>query len=575
MNDKAWVPRVLDYVAGAQVLSRTDLSCNLALATIILHDSLEIAIRCWLRYDQRVSLQDLEGQAYSKFGNLLATLRQQCPQLSPYVMGNLKCLQDRRNALTHDIRGASISNREFAIVQSSVFSALEALIGTPIAVDLLVPPITASASVPKGGEAAQYSTSGQLRDGLRLFYSGKTTDAQQIAMSVVSKDPQNSTARHLHGLCLKRQDKPEEAFAALDSAGKCPGGEDDMWLMLDIADAALAIGKIDRAEAASLRSLRLRAVASDRSRAYAILGDCNISKHDFALAERYFREALNHDHTHQRRLRGLFKALQSQHKFDDVIKLASQAIKTGPRNGHYYLDRGLALWKRNQTGDRNSARQDLKIANTCFHNRNAQTRLYFSWFRVDEFLELETQENLGPAREKLESAVTFLKEGITISAPSFRPVLRNQLSLVYMYLGNSELAVKETTDGLRENPKFVTNYLAHARALIFAGKFTDAYRAGLDSETHAPMPAGQFWGKFLAALSDALAGTNLIDWSKERQELIDLSLRAKVNNDSYQFGPMFRKISELTLTDAARSRIMELMRIANITDVALTRGAAA
>ena len=563
MAEKVWVSRVLDYVAGAQVLCRTDLPYSLALATIILHDSLEIAIRCWLRYDQRIHLGELE-QKYANFQDLLTALRQNHSQLSPNVLTNLKCLQDRRNALTHDIRGASISNREFATIQSSVLSALEALIGAPIAVDLLLPPIARSASVGQK-EGAGYAASARLRDALRLYYSGKTNDAQGIAMALVCDDPGSASAHHLIGLCLKRQDEFEGAFAALDTARNCPGGTEDIVLMLDFADVALSIGKVECSEAAALCALNLNATGSDRSRAYAILGDCNISTHDFSLAERYFREALTHDNTYQRHLRGLLKALQSQQKFDEVIDLASQAIKTASRNGYYYLDRALALWKRNRADDRNAAvNRDLKAAEDRFHGKNAVTRLYFSWFLVEESVELQTKGHLLEAKRKLECATNFLKQGIALSVPSFRPVLRNQLSLVYMYLGEPSAATRETAEGLRENPKYVTNYLAHARALTFAGKFADAYRTALKSQSVAPMPAGQFWSKFFAALNDFLAATNLLDWQRTRQELIDLSLRAKINSDSYQFGPMWHKIKTLNLNDDTRSRISELMRIANI-----------
>jgi len=226
------------------------------------------------------------------------------------------------------------------------------------------------------------------------------------------------------------------------------------------------------------------------------LGDCNISTHDFALAERYFHEALREDNTHQRHLRGFFKALQAQQKYEKVIEAATHAIVAAPKNGNYRLDRALALWKRNHTGDRDAAVKDLKVVNDLSHGKNAQTRLYFSWFLLDQFLELQGQGKAVDAEEKLQSAVRFLKAGIKLCQRSFRPVLRNQLSLLYMYLGDSTGAMRETAEGLKENAGYVTNYLAHVRALTFAGKFTDAYRMALEAESHAPMLAGQFWSKF-------------------------------------------------------------------------------
>jgi tetratricopeptide (TPR) repeat protein len=558
--EKVWVSRVLDYVAGAQVLCRTDLPYSLALATIILQDSLEIAIRSWLRYERRTSRENVEKYDFS---SLLTALKSN-HSLSPNVFANLKCLQDKRNALTHDIRGASISPREFATIQNSVLSALAVLIETPIAIDLLLPPIMSSPFEAQR-EGAAPAALGQLRDAWRSFYSGKTPYAQRSAIALVSEDPKNASAHHLIGLCLKRQDKLKEAFAALENARDCPGGLDDIVLMLDLADVALSIGAVECAEASSLRALEIGATGSERSRAYSILGDCNISTHDFSLAERYFREALTHDNSNQRQVRGLLKALQSQHKFDEAIKVASDAIKTADKNGYYYLDRALALWKRSHADDRKAAVKDLKKADDCFNGRNPTARLYFSWFLVDEFLDLQARGNIPLARKKLESAVAFLKQGIALSSPAFRPVVRNQLSLVYMYLGDAPSAVQETSQGLNEDSrKYVTNYLAHARALIFAERFNEAYGVALDSQSQAPMPGGRFWGKFFTALADILAGTNLLDWTKTRQELIDLSLRAKISSDTYHFGPLWLKIKNLNLDPAACSRLAELMRIANI-----------
>lgn len=105
----------------------------------------------------------------------------------------------------HDIGGASMSGQEFATIQSSVLSALETIIGMPIAIDLLLSPIAYSPSAQQV-QGSGNMISGALRDAMRLYYSGRTAQAEQIALNIVSRDADNATARHLLGLCLKKED---------------------------------------------------------------------------------------------------------------------------------------------------------------------------------------------------------------------------------------------------------------------------------------------------------------------------------------------------------------------------------
>jgi tetratricopeptide (TPR) repeat protein len=563
-DEKAWIPRVLDYLTGAQTLASFDLAYSLGLSVMLFHDGIEIAIRCWLRYDQRRAPREVRDK---DFHHLLEELRLGFPTLSGTVLNNLAFLQDKRNSLVHDVAGAPVTKNEWQRIRNSCVAATEALLGEVLNLELLVSSVASPdgptvSGIPPSHE--QLESSRLLNSAVKLFYQGRLAETERTVREVLSRNSSNPTALHLVGLCERKRRRFSMALQSFLAAVELPGGEHDILLYLDLAEAQLTVGQAKEAASTSLKTLDLGAKGPERGRAYAIAGASSTELGDFTTAEQYYREALTEDPKHQRHIRGLLDALRHLGRYEETIHFANAAHTDAPKNTNYLLDRARLFWDRNLGQDREKALQDLDEAEQLASGKGNSVFLTRAYFLRATGISMKNEGNLAGADEQLRKAIAQLQRGLLNSPKNYRPTLRNIMSLLFIDLGDGANAIREARQGLSENPAYVSNYMALARALIYSKRFQEGSAVASQGYDRAPAQPGKFWCNFMRLVAEVLQNRVIEGWEQQREGLRRLG--QGLREGGFELEPVWTEI--LTCSKAlnadSKSQLGELALIAHL-----------
>ncbi|MDP9266861.1 MAG: tetratricopeptide repeat protein [Acidobacteriota bacterium] len=520
----------------------------------MLQHALEIAIRSWLLLDKEVSRDRLEAL---KFPDLVQHVKNAHPELDSATVSNLKQLCQKRNRLIHDPLGAAVAKGEYPEFRESCIVCFELIFETKaLPQSASVPPnVTIAVRTATDNEQHRYNL---LREASTLYYEGRTSEARTTAESLLAADPDNGSALQLLGLCLRKEDEDERALKAYEKAAQSPGGKTDVRLHLEIAETLLALGRADEAIEEAKHVVALGPTGTARAKAFVLLGDSAMSKWLFSDAERHYREALAVNDTHQRHVRGLVQALMKLGRFGEAHSIADAAVRREPRNAKYYLDRAEAAWYRNAEGDIREAARDFS------HAKELNPRDGKIYITVAELLRKQAHESTDGLRrgELLSKAAKQLAEGVELTRRSFRPALRNLRSCVFLELGDSRAAVAESRCAVRENPRYVTNRLYLARALIFAREYGAAHIAASDALVIAPAPPGRFWCSYFQLLTQLLKG----DCASFKQQFAVLEAAATSIQlrMSFDFGPMWNVVARERVTPATADALAAMARLVGI-----------
>lgn len=320
--------------------------------------------------------------------------------------------------------------------------------------------------------------------GRLMFLEGNLDESIGAFSKLLDSEPSNDSARFYRGLCYLRKGRRhiKDAVEDLKIAVKANGKDPERRLAL--SRAYLDAGMSSEAEMEAMEALDLG--VSDSLKAKEVIGRARLLKRDYDGAINTFKEC---PLTHTPTVTGWGKALfekarrafseKKREIYTSIITHYTEAIKLNPHVADYYTFRARAYAERNEQGDWNKALEDWEEAKTIAPRDTKPWKA-----KGDAIYQRAISLPEGTKRDAgIKEALINYGEALKRAPESYRPAIRNKRSIIYLSQGKFDMALSEAKAGTKENPNYVTNFMAWATAAIsaFAWKeVVDAANSGLE-----------------------------------------------------------------------------------------------
>ena len=362
-----------------------------------------------------------------------------------------------------------------------------------------------------------------LRFAQQLLHLDRFGAVVDVCSSILNDDPTVSEAYYLRGQAHAHLHENDKAVFDLRSAVNLGERRGNVYLALAQSEAAR--GHWSQAEEAARTSMDSSVMepAENSAVALTLIGESARRQGHLDDALESFDRCLEQYMQHTPAVDGKADTLialadQKRRSFDEVIAWIGARIDENPRAASTMERRALALLRRNGTGDRAKAFEDLERSAGLW--RSATKPYETAAGALIEEAEAEADD--GRRQALVQAALVCFNQALNRASVHYKPAIQNWLAYAFQVQGLFAEALKHATTSYRAAPHIPNNHMALCCAHLAAGQWLEAAAVAekwLTGEGPSGSLPAKIWMLSFSCLAKLCTGC---DWRSLLPELSEL-----------------------------------------------------